>query len=234
VSLATARNSYDSAAVQGLVPAVGVWAQTRGLRGTLSVLATNVDGDRHPEANVAMTLTRGWADVTVWGGLRQSPFAAADLDERWAGASAALWVTDNAAIVATAGRYSADLLQGLPGGSFLSLGLKLTPRRVRPVPVSSGAPIVYTPEATRSGGVGFRVQGAERVAVAGDWNGWVLEPLTRDASGRWVVPVSLAPGVYRFNLRVDGERWVVPDEIPSIDDGFGGRVGLLIVSEPGS
>jgi hypothetical protein len=28
---------------------------------------------------------------------------------------------------------------------------------------------------------------------------------------------------------VDGERWVVPDSVPSVDDGFGGRVGLLIV-----
>ena len=231
MSLAVARNSFDSAAVHGVVPAAGAWAQTGGLRGSLGLLAPRVDGETHPEANVALAYTRGRADVTLWAGLRRSPFQGAGLDEEWGGVSASIWMTDHAAIVASGGRYSADVLQGLPGGSFVSIGLKLTPRRVRPIPVSAPAPIVYTAEAARTGGVGFRVEGAQRIEIAGDWNGWVPEPLARDASGRWVVPAALEPGVYRFNLRVDGERWLVPDEVPSIEDGFGGRVGLLIVSE---
>jgi hypothetical protein len=230
-SLAAARNSFDRAAVRGLAPAAGAWAQTGTLRGSISVLATSVDGETHPEANVALTYTQGPADLTLWAGLRRSPFEGAGLDEEWAGASASLWVSEHAAIVASGGRYSADVLQGLPGGSFVAVGLKLTPRRVRPIPVSAPAPIVYSLEAARTGGVGFRLDAVERVEVAGDWNGWVPEPLVRDASGRWVVPAALEPGVYRFNLRLDGERWVVPDEVPSIEDGFGGRVGLLIVSE---
>lgn len=230
-SLATARNSFDSAAVRGLVPAAGAWAQAGGLRGSLSILASRVDGETHPEANMALTYTRGPADVTLWAGLRRSPFEGAGLDEEWAGASAALWVSSHVAIVASGGRYSADVLQGLPGGSFVSVGLKLTPRRVRPIPPAASAPIVYTRETARAGEIGFRVEGAERVEVAGDWNAWVPEPLTRDGSGRWVIPGSLQPGVYRFNLRLDGSRWLVPEEVPSIDDGFGGRVGLLIVSE---
>ena len=230
-SLALARNSFDSAAVQGVVPAVGAWAQTGGLRGSLGLLATRVEGEMYPEANVALTYTRGPADVTLWAGLRRSPFERAGLDEKWAGASASVWIADHAALVVTGGGYSADVLQGLPGGSFVSIGLKLTPRRVRPIPVSAPAPIVYTQADTRTGGLAFRIEGAVTVEVAGDWNGWAPEPLMQDASGRWVVPDALEPGVYRFNLRVDGERWVVPEEVPSLDDGFGGRVGLLIVSD---
>jgi hypothetical protein len=42
--------------------------------------------------------------------------------------------------------------------------------------------------------------------------------------------MDLEPGVYRFNLRIDGTGWLVPSEVPSVDDGFGGHVGLLIVS----
>ena len=229
-SFALARNSFDSAAVDGVVPAVGAWAQTGGLRGTLSLLATRVDGETHPEASVALAYTRGLADVTLWAGVRRSPFEDAGLDEEWAGASASVWVTDHTALVVTGGRYSADVLQGLPGGSFVSIGLKLTPRRARPIPVSAPAPIVYTREDARAGAIGFSLTDADSVEIAGDWNGWVPEPLSRDGTGRWVVPVGLEPGVYRFNLRVDG-AWVVPDEVPSIDDGFGGRVGLLIVSE---
>jgi hypothetical protein len=230
LGLATARNSFDAAAVRGVAPALGAWAQTGGLRGSLSLLATRVAGETHPEANAAVAYTRGRADVTLWAGLRRSPFEDARLDEAWAGASGALWVGDRVALTVSGGRYSSDILQGLPGGSFVSVGLKVTPRRVRPVPVLAPAPLVYTSDEVRSGGVGFRVAGADRVEVAGDWNGWLPEPLARDDSGRWVLPRALDPGVYRFNLRVDGERWVVPDEVPSIDDGFGGRVGLLIVS----
>lgn len=229
--LATARNSFDVAAVTGVLPSVGAWAQTGSVRATLSYLHTTVSGESYPEANLALTLSRGAVDLTVYGGLRQSPFDGADVDERWAGVSGALWVSDHAALVVSGGRYGADVLQDLPGGEFVSVGLRLTPRRARPIPVSAAAPIVYTAEATRTGGVGFQVRGASRVEVAGDWNAWVPEPLTRDASGRWVLPTALEPGVYRFNLRVDGGRWMVPEEVPSLDDGFGGRVGLLIVSE---
>jgi hypothetical protein len=230
-SLATARNSFDTAAVSGVVPSLGAWAQTGSLRATLSYLHTSVSGESYPEANLALTLSRGAVDLTVYGGLRQSPFEGADLDERWAGVSGAFWVTDHAALVASGGRYGSDVLQGLPGGEFVTVGLRLTPRRARPIPVSAPAPIVYSAEAARTGGVAFRVEDVSRVEIAGDWNAWVPEPLSRDASGRWVLPTALEPGVYRFNLRVDGKRWMVPEAVPSVEDGYGGRVGLLIVSD---
>jgi hypothetical protein len=229
--LATGRNSFDEGAVGGVVPGVGVWTQAGSVRATASYLHTTVSGESYPEANLALTLSRGAVDLTVYGGLRQSPFEGTDLDERWAGVSGALWLTDHAALVVSGGKYGADVLQGLPGGDFVSVGLRLTPRRARPIPDSAPAPIVYSPEAIRTGGVGFRVRGASRVEIAGDWNGWIPEPLSRDGSGRWVLPTALGPGVYRFNLRVDGDRWMVPEEVPSLDDGYGGRVGLLIVSE---
>ena len=228
-SLATARNSFDSAAVTGVVPHVGAWAQSGSVRATLGYSHTVVSGDSYPEGNVALTLTRGALDLTVYGGVRGSPYGDATLDERWAGTTAAYWLTRNAALVLSGGRYSSDVLQNLPGGEFVSVGVRLTPRRARPIPFSATAPIVYTSEQATRGGISFEVEGATRVEIAGDWNGWVSQRLTRDASGRWTVPPGLAPGVYRFNLRVDGERWIVPDGVPAVDDGFGGRVGLLIV-----
>jgi len=230
-TVATARNSYDSAAVTGFVPNVGAWAQSGSVRATLSYQHTLLSGDVYPEANLSLTHTRGPADVTVYGGVRATPFGTG-LDERWAGAAVAYWLTRNAALLVSGGRYSADVLQNLPGGDFLSVGLRLTPRRVRPIPINAVAPIVYSSEQAVRGAIGFEVAGASRVEIAGDWNGWTAEPLSRDSAGRWTVPPGLAPGVYRFNLRVDGERWIVPADVPSVDDGFGGRVGLLIVSGP--
>jgi len=228
-SLAAARNSFDNASVTGLVPHIGAWVQGGSVRATLGYMHTVVSGDAYPEANLAFTLTRGPLDLTLYGGARASPYGTAALDERWAGATAAYWLTRNAAVIVSGGRYSSDVLQNLPGGEFVSVGLRLTPRRARPVPISATAPIVYTSEQATRGGIAFAIDGASRVEIAGDWNGWVSEPLSRDSSGRWVVPPGLPPGVHRFNLRVDGERWVVPESVPAVDDGFGGRVGLLIV-----
>jgi hypothetical protein len=231
-ALATARNSFDSASVTGVVPNLGAWTQSGSLRATLSYQHTVLSGDSYPEANLALTLTRGQADLTLYGGARASPYGDAALDERWAGAAAAYWVTPNAAVLVSGGRYASDVLQNLPGGDFLSVGLRLTPRRVRPIPITASAPIVYSSDQAVRGAIGFEVEGASRVEIAGDWNGWTAEPLGRDSAGRWTIPPGLAPGVYRFNLRVDGERWIVPADVPSVDDGFGGRVGLLIVSSP--
>ncbi len=229
-SLARARNSFDTASVGSLIPSLGAWAQTGSVRASLAYMRPRVSGSTHPEAHAALTLSQGRLDLTVFGGLRDSPVVG--FDERWAGVSGALWLGDHAAIVLAGGKYGADLLQALPGGEFVSIGLRLTPRRSRPIPVSAAAPIVYTTDQTRSGGLGFRVSGAARVEIAGDWNAWIPEPMRRDASGRWLLPAAVGPGVYRFNLRVDGDRWIVPEEVPSVEDGYGGRVGLLIVSEP--
>ena len=229
-SLASARNSLDTAFVTGVVPSAGLWAQSGPIRATLSYLHTRISGDTYPEANLAVSLSRGPIDLSVYGGLRQSPFEGFGLDESWAGATAALWVNPHAALVFSGGQYSSDVLQGLPGGRFASVGIRLTRRRARPIPISAPAPIVYTAETARAGSIGFEVDGARQVEIAGDWNGWERVPLSQDATGRWIVPVGLAPGAYRFNLRVDGERWIVPEGVPQIDDGYGGRVGLLLIS----
>ena len=229
-SLALGRNSFDSAAVSGFVPNVGIWGQTGTMRATLAYVHTRVSGEAYPEANVALTLTRGPADLTLYAGMRDSPFQG-DPSDRWAGASGVYWVTANAGVVVSGGKYSSDLLQGLPEGEFISIGLRLTPRRVRPIPITATAPIVYTAAEARTGSIGFTVEGATRVEILGDWNDWVPQPLSRDASGRWVIPLGVPPGVHRFNLRVNGETWIVPEGVPSVDDGFGGRVGLLVVSE---
>ena len=230
-SLASARNSFDTAFVAGLVPSAWLWAQSGPIRATLSYLHTTISGDTYPEANLVVSLSGGPIDLTAYGGLRQSSFEGPGWNESWAGATAAVWVHPRAALVLSGGQYSSDVLQGLPGGRFLSVGIRLTGRRARPIPISAPVPIVYTAEAARVGSIGFEVNGARQVEIAGDWNGWQRVPLSQDATGRWIVPVDLAPGAYRFNLRVDGEGWIVPEGVPQIDDGYGGRVGLLLISE---
>lgn len=227
---ALAKNSLDTEAVSAVVPSIGVWGQTGQIRATASYLHTVLEGEAFPEGKVVVSLSRGALDLSAYAGLRVSPFEVDDDRETWGGASAAVWLNDNAALIVSAGRYSSDVLQGLPGGDFVSIGFRVAARRERPIPRRVTTPIVYTEESVRERGIALSVPDADRVEVAGDFNGWTLEPLEQDASGRWILPDDLEAGVYRFNLRVDGERWIVPEGVPDVDDGFGDRVGLLIIS----
>jgi hypothetical protein len=147
------------------------------------------------------------------------------------GASVAVWVHDQLAVLLSGGQYAPDIFQGIPGGEFISLGVRFAPRRVRPLAPAEPLPLVLTAEVVRDGRLGFSLQSAQTVSIAGDWNGWQPVPMTRGADGRWLVPGEIPAGVHRFNLLVDGERWVVPDEVPAVEDGFGGEVGLLVISE---
>lgn len=230
-SLGSAKNSYDSTAVWGFMPNTGAWWQGASVRGTVSYVHARIAGETYPEANLAITVSRGPLDLSLYAGVREWPYDAGAFDEVWAGGTAAYWVTRNAALTLAGGKYAADVMRGLTGGRFLSAGLRLTPHRVRPIPLTAVAPIVFTTEQATRGAIGFEVDGAGSVEIAGDWNGWQPEPMATDSSGRWLVPAGLPPGVYRFNLRLDGQTWYVPEGVPTVDDGFGGTVGVLIVAE---
>jgi hypothetical protein len=52
-------------------------------------------------------------------------------------------------------------------------------------------------------------------------------PLARD-DGTWSASLRLAPGIYKYAIVADGE-WTLPDGVAAMDDGFGGRVGILVV-----
>jgi hypothetical protein len=233
LGLAGARNSYDSASVDAWQPEVGAWLQAADVRGSLSYRYTRLNGASYPELSASLAFSRRRIDLVAFAGIREWPGDAGLGDELWAGASVAWWLTQNTALTIAGGAYPWDVLQALSGGEYLSIGLKITPRRVRPIPVSATAPIVFTPEQARDGSITFPVRGASRVEIAGDWTGWNPVPLAQDVAGRWVLPATLEPGAYRFNLRVDGARWMVPEGFPVLDDGFGGTVGLLIVADTG-
>ena len=47
--------------------------------------------------------------------------------------------------------------------------------------------------------------------------------------GAWVARVPVAPGAYHYAYRAADGRMLVPEGIPSVDDGFGGRSALLVV-----
>ena len=118
----------------------------------------------------------------------------------------------------TAGR-SPRSPEGFSEGTFYMAGLR-----------ASAVPAVHRPEITRTPmgtRVSFEVRGAQ-VAIAGDWNDWASDAMTRDPDGRWSIVIPAGTGAHKFTLTIDG-RTVVPRGVPKLPDGFGGEVGLLVI-----
>lgn len=143
--------------------------------------------------------------------------------------SATLALNEQVALQGAAGTYPSNVVTGTFGGRFASVGVVLhaarrlasaeVPRRIAgapPVPAGATRLVLAAPS-------------ARRVELAGDWNGWKTAPATRAADGSWYADVRLARGEYRYAFRVDGERWVVPDRVATVEDGYGGRSALLSV-----
>lgn len=76
----------------------------------------------------------------------------------------------------------------------------------------------------------FLAPEAKSVALAGSFDPWwqKLYPLKRDAKGRWLAVLNLAPGRYEFHYLIDGV-WRHDARLPSVDDGFGMRNNVLLV-----
>lgn len=93
-----------------------------------------------------------------------------------------------------------------------------------------GEPVIYVQFA-------LTAEGAQSVAVAGDFNDWSVEAGTlrdTDGSGTWRGLIAVQPGVHKYMFVVDGEEWVTdPTADRFVDDGFGMRNALLAVSLPG-
>ncbi len=152
----------------------------------------------------------------------------------WWQGSATFHLTPDVHLSADFGRTPSDVLLGMRGGQFTRFGLRVdVPRRpvFRKHPVIVKAPpIEVSREISGRVRVRFALPTSVRVAtITGDVTTWQPVALTRLADGRWEVWLDAAPGLYRINLRLDDGPWLAPPGVPSVDDDFGGRVGLLSI-----
>ena len=87
-------------------------------------------------------------------------------------------------------------------------------------------------EITQSGRAGtlrVHVRGVESVEIMADFTDWRPLVLTRIAAGTWEIPLVMAPGVHRLNIRIDGGPWLVPLGTRLEETEFGGAVGVVVV-----
>lgn len=183
--------------------------------------ATSSGASRFGDLSLGVELDRGRVKVGASLGRRWG-----DLGGEWfPQAHAELRLIAAATLEASAGSYPRDLT-GFTSGRFVNVGLRL--RVTEPRRGAAGGVLTERAGAGATR-VTFTVEGAQRVAIAGEWNEWQPAELVAVGPGRWQAVLPLARGAFRFALVVNGERWIVPSGVPKMPDGFGGEVGVLVI-----
>jgi hypothetical protein len=230
-----------------LLGEIGAWADFPAGTTLLRVSPASVDDStKYVDGQLSLSRTRERLEVSVlaatrWGSrLPFDPTAT----RTWASIAITAWATPVLGIVGAGGTYPVDPTQGFPGGRFVSLGIRLAPGRRNAVarveseirrtevPGNPSSPAdAFVAEGRSNSSVLLRVHApsATRVEINGDFTGWTPVDLGRAAGGWWTRIVSVAPGKYEMNLRVDGGAWIVPPGLLELKDEFGGSSGLLVV-----
>jgi 1,4-alpha-glucan branching enzyme len=73
---------------------------------------------------------------------------------------------------------------------------------------------------------------AKKVCVAGSFNEWKPDrtPLKPAGNGRWIGDLTIDPGKYEYLFVVDGQWLPDPNAKESVQNPFGGRNSVLVVS----
>ena len=239
------RTSFGDGAESIIVGEAGVSTRVQSVDATFVVSPVAVDSLRYADTQLSRSWSRGNVDFQTLLGFRAGDQLTnlGATARTWGSVSAVAWLKRQVAVVVAGGAYPIDPTQGFPGGRFLSASLRLargnarhvessTPTASPPI-TSTEAPVVERFTWQRSGAhqVTLRVNAphASSVEVNGDFTSWTPVRLAGSSDGWWSVTLPLDPGKYQMNLRIDGDKWMVPPGLLSMSDEFGGAVGLLIV-----
>lgn len=242
VSAASVRSLYYVAAPVTSVALRARLEVNRRVSVTAAATGTVAGSVRYADATIMADWRRGRSSGGALLGAR-----AGDLRYHpWVQAWASWGLTPAMALEASGGTYPRELT-GFDHGAFVNVGLRVTifsripdsdetadVMLARAFQASPATPaftgdVLIEPADSATTRVTFRVRGASRVAIAGDWNDWTPESLVDDGAGRWTAVIRAGMGAHRFALIADGGRWLVPDGVTKMPDEFGGEVGLLIV-----
>jgi hypothetical protein len=150
----------------------------------------------------------------------------------WGAFDGAVWLTPQIALAAGAGRTLDDVVRGVPHATFVSFALRIA---------AQSHATVFTRRAMVAGPrisaerlndelrrIDVRADSASRVEIMGDFTNWAPIPLER-AGDAWRLDRAIPPGPHRIAIRLDGGPWIVPVNLPRVDDDFGGTVGIITV-----
>jgi hypothetical protein len=226
---------------------VGTWAERLAATWLVSTTVTHVGDTAYADIEGATHWQHG--RVAFDGVLGVRGWSRGAGNGIYGEASAAFAVSAWLAVVVSGGRYPTDPTRGSVSGRYLGATLRMTalPRRSKgplfiprvvprwhsPANGSDPAPVTIEVHDCRCGERGqtllVRAGDASYVEVAGDFTDWEPVSLSPGEASSWTVTLPLAPGTYRFNIRIDGGEWLVPAGMIHLVDEFGGEVGLLTV-----
>jgi hypothetical protein len=232
----------------------GGWVQRQGTvaLATVSPIVVN-DSIHYTDLQFSMRYRAGNVELGLSAGARAGEVTSAlgGTTRAWGGVSLTNWLHSNVAIVASAGSYPVDFTQGYPGGRFATVALRFTASGGKPGDNGSSTrrvsrELLVGLEQTKASGVTeidvsnaggnqrtirVRARAAEHVELAGDFTAWRPVALSRDADGWWSAALSIEPGTYQMNVRVNGGPWVVPPGLTTVADEFGAVVGVLAITK---
>jgi 1,4-alpha-glucan branching enzyme len=121
------------------------------------------------------------------------------------------------------------------------VGVKaVVPAPAKSAPVQSAASVVAQPvpakaQSPQSARISLELvePAAQQVYVAGSFNGWKPEttPLMALGNGRWKGDLKLGPGRHEYLFVVDGQWRPDPNARETVQNPFGGRNSVVMVSE---
>ena len=232
----------DGRAVTGL--AAGWWGRVSGARLDLTWTSVAVGDTTFGDLQARAEWSRGALDAEASLGRRTA--SRGGPSGAYGDGSLALRLGTRTSLVVAAGRYPSDPVSGSIAGRFVTAGFRVALRpEARVAPLRSAAPDVSGRAAPgpppldgvraaleEQGGRRYlvvRAEDARTVEVMGDFTDW--QPLTLAPAGHGLFRCArpLGTGLYRFNVRLDGGSWGVPQGIAAVADEFGSSVGLLAV-----
>lgn len=223
---------------------LGGWVQARPATVNLTFSPSAIgDSLRFLELQGTLQLVTGALDLVAHAGVRHWSRPAGASGDAWGAVTAAWWLNDHLAMTAGGGEYPADYAQGLAGGRYVTAGIRVatgrigrtrelgTDRRLLPLPAERPPVVSAFQVRHERGQVSLRVRSAagRSVEVMGDFTDWQAVALHPAGHDRWEIALPIAPGVHRFNVRVDGGRWGVPPAVTVVADEFNGSVGIVVV-----
>jgi hypothetical protein len=152
----------------------------------------------------------------------------------WGRVSAVVQATPGVAFIASGGSEPARISIGVPQMRVATLGMRLsTARLLRPprtIPVRpTAAAMELRPLGDHQYVVTLHASRARTVEISGDFGKWKPMSLEETRPDTWEATLTLPPGTYRMNVRIDGDRWKAPPGVATVADEFNGTVGIIVV-----
>jgi hypothetical protein len=184
------------------------------------------------DVGVSWRHERGGLSVGASGGLR-SRRGRATTSTDWQALDASVWFAPRAAIVLSAGNTLDDVVRGVPRTRYMSVSVRIASQPHATVldrsPAAAGPRIVVQRLNNDLRRLDLTADATSGVELMADFTDWAPVALAR-VDGVWRLERAIPPGAHRLAIRIDGGAWIIPVNLPRVEDELGGAaVGIITI-----